>query len=94
MSTELVIKPEVRSLVEEVDIEDGDDETDSSGEFSSIILIPDSTAGTHAIKVAVGSSEVEAEFTVEPEMALDMTSGEVGAEVTVAVPASIGGAMW
>jgi hypothetical protein len=68
---------------DEVDIEDGDDETDSDGEFSSIILIPESTTGTHTIKVTVGTSEAEAEFTVEPEVTLDKTSGEAGAEVTV-----------
>ena len=68
---------------EEIDIESGDDETESDGEFTTTVLIPESTTGTHTIKVAVGSSESEAEFTVEPEISLDPTSGNVGAEATV-----------
>ena len=68
---------------EEMDIESGDDETESDGEFTTTVLIPESTTGTHTIKVAVGSSESEAEFTVEPEISLDPTSGNVGAEATV-----------
>ncbi|MBU2536090.1 MAG: IPT/TIG domain-containing protein, partial [Chloroflexi bacterium] len=67
----------------EIEIESGDDETDSAGEFVSTILIPESIAGTHTIKVTVGGSEAEAEFTVETEIVLDPTSGEAGAEVIV-----------
>jgi hypothetical protein len=68
---------------DELDIESGDDETESDGEFTTTVLIPESTAGTHTIKVAVGSSESEVEFTVEPEIFLDPTSGNAGAEATV-----------
>ena len=68
---------------EEIDIESGDDETDSSGEFICTVFIPESTADTHTIKVTVGGSEAEAEFTVEPEVILDPTSGEAGAEISV-----------
>lgn len=68
---------------DEVDIENGDDETDSDGEFECSVLIPESTVGTHTIKVEVNDNEVEAEFTVEPELVLDPTSGEAGAEVSV-----------
>lgn len=68
---------------DEVDIEDGDDETDDDGEFLSVILIPDSNAGTHTITVVISGSEVEAEFTVEPEVVLEPTSGEAGSKVTV-----------
>ena len=67
---------------DEVDIE-GDDETDSDGEFVSFILIPESTAGIHTITVTVSGSEVETEFTVEPEVILSPTSGEVDTTVTV-----------
>ena len=67
---------------EEIDIESGDDETDSSGEFICTVFIPESTAGTHTILVTVGSSEAEVEFTVEPEVILDPTSGEAGAEIS------------
>ncbi len=68
---------------DEVDIEDGDDETDSDGEFVSLILIPESTAGDHTITVNVDGNEVEAEFTVEPAIIVSPTSGEAGTEVTV-----------
>ena len=68
---------------EEVDIESGDDETDNDGEFTSSILIPESTAGDHTITVIVSGSEVEVEFAVEPEIILSPTSGEADTEVTV-----------
>jgi len=67
---------------DEIDIESGDGETDD-GEFDLTILIPESTFDTHTIKVEVGDSEAEAEFTVESELVLDPTSGEAGAEVSV-----------
>ena len=68
---------------DEIDIADGDDETDADGEFASYILIPESTAGDHTITVTVSGSEVEAEFTVEPEIILSPTSGEADTELTV-----------
>jgi hypothetical protein len=68
---------------DELDIESGDDETESDGEFTTTVLIPESTAGTHTIKVSVGSSESEIDFTVEPEIFIDPTSGNAGAETTV-----------
>ena len=68
---------------DEVDIEDGDDDTDSSGDFSSVILVPESTTGVQTVTVTVGTTEVEAEFTVVPDVILSPTSGEVGTEVAV-----------
>lgn len=68
---------------EELDIESGDDETESDGEFTTIVLIPKSTAGAHTLRVVVGNSEAEAEFTVMPEIYLDPTSGNVGTEALV-----------
>ncbi len=68
---------------DEVDIEGGDDETDNDGEFVSLILIPESTAGEHTIMVDVDGTEVEIDFTVEPEIIISPTSGETGTEVTV-----------
>lgn len=71
---------------DEVDIESGDEETDDDGEFEdTIIIIPPSTAGDHTITVIGEDSEIEAtaEFTVEPEITLDPTSGPPGTEVTV-----------
>lgn len=68
---------------EEVEIEDGDTRTDSGGEFISSILVPESTAGDHTVKVTVSGSEAEAVFTVEPEIILSPTSGEAAATVSV-----------
>ena len=62
----------------------GDDETDSDGEFTSTIVIPNSTAGDHTIKVRDASrNEAEAEFTVQSEIATSPTSGLAGDTVTV-----------
>ena len=68
---------------DEIDIESGDDETDNGGDFECTILIPESTAGTHTIKVEAGNNEAETEFTVESELVIDPTSGEAGAEISV-----------
>jgi len=71
---------------DEVDIESGDDETDSSGEFEdTLIIIPESTAGDHTITVIGDDSGIEAEveFTVEPQIVISPTSGSAGTEVTV-----------
>lgn len=66
-----------------IKIEDGDSKTDSNGKFESLVYIPESTAGTHTITVIINSSEVEATFTVEPEILLSTQSGHAGTEVTV-----------
>ncbi|GAJ05257.1 unnamed protein product, partial [marine sediment metagenome] len=68
---------------DEIDIEDGDDETDNDGEFLAVILIPESTAGDHTITVTVSGNEAEAEFTVEPEIFLDPLSGSANTTVSV-----------
>jgi len=62
---------------------EGDDETDSDGDFESFIIIPESYAGDHDITIIVGSSEVEVEFTVEPDIIITPQYGEAGTEVTV-----------
>ena len=67
----------------DIDIDDGDDETDSDGEFTSYILIPESTAGEHTITVNVDGNEVEVEFTVESEIIVSPTSGGANTTVTV-----------
>ncbi len=70
----------------EVDIESGDDETDSDGEFSgTLVIIPPSTAGTHTITVIGDDSdlEAEAEFTVEPKITISPESGAAGTTITV-----------
>ncbi len=66
-----------------VNIKSGDSSTDSNGDFFSIILVPESTAGTHTIAAIVSGIEVGADFTVEPELILAPTSGEAGAAVSV-----------
>jgi hypothetical protein len=68
---------------DEIDIADGDEDTNSKGEFTSTIIIPESTAGDHDITAEFGGEEGEAEFTVEPEITIDPTSGKIGDEVTV-----------
>ena len=70
---------------DEIDIEGGDDRTDSDGEFDTTIIIPESTAGDHTIKVIgdESGSEATATFTVEPEITIDPTEGGIEAAVTV-----------
>ncbi len=73
-------------LDDELDIEDGDDETDNEGEFfDTLIFIPESPAGTHTIivKGRTSETEAEAEFTVEPQITIDPTSGSSGTKITV-----------
>ncbi|MFC1916949.1 hypothetical protein ACFLX1_02330, partial [Chloroflexota bacterium] len=70
---------------DEIEIQNGDDETDRNGEFeNTTIIIPESTAGDHTITVIGGDSgnEVSAVFTVEPEMTISPESGGAGTEVT------------
>ena len=69
-----------------IKIEDGDEETNSDGEFEgTIIIIPESTAGDHTITVIGDDSDrkAEAEFTVEPEITIDPEKGSPGSEATV-----------
>ncbi len=70
---------------DDIEIDSGDDDTDSDGDFTSYIIIPDSTAGDHTITVTGDDSnlEAEAEFTVDSETSISPTSGAAGTEVTV-----------
>jgi len=70
---------------DEIDIEDGDDETDRDGEFECTIIIPESTAGDHTITVLGEDSDrqAEAEFTVEPEITISPEEGSPGSKATV-----------
>jgi len=71
---------------DDIEIEGGDDETDRDGYFEdTIIIIPESTAGDHTITVIGDESgaEVEATFTVEPEITVDPTSAAIESTVTV-----------
>jgi len=67
----------------EIDIADGDDETNDDGEFFSTIIIPESRAGGHTITVTVYGSKVEAEFTVKPEIFLSPVSGSANTTISV-----------
>ncbi len=70
---------------DEIDIEGGDEDTNSSGEFDTIIFIPESTAGNHTIKVLGDESGSEATdtFTVEPEITIFPAEASVDATATV-----------
>jgi len=70
---------------DDIDIASGDDDTDSDGDFTSYIIIPESAAGEHTITVTGDESglEVEAEFTVEPLISINPISGAAGTQVTV-----------
>jgi len=69
---------------EDVDITSGDEQTDSNGKFSCIIVIPESTSGNHTIRVTdeVGNKP-ETEFSVEPSISIDPTSQAVGETVDI-----------
>ena len=68
----------------EVDIASGDGETDSDGDFTSTIIIPESTAGKHTITVTDKTgSKAEAGFTMKEEITATPTKGVAGDTVTV-----------
>jgi len=70
---------------DEISIEDGDDATDNDGEFVCTIIIPESTAGDHTIKVLGEDSGAEPEetFTVEPEITVSPTEANASETVTI-----------
>ncbi len=69
---------------DEIPIEAGDDESDSDGDFKTIILIPESAAGEHTITVIDESdNEAEVVFTVEPEITINPSSGTTGERATI-----------
>jgi hypothetical protein len=66
-----------------VDIDSGDDETDSSGDFTSYITVPEAAKGSQTVTVEIGDGEGEASFTVEPDIEIDPEDGGVNERVTV-----------
>ena len=69
---------------DELDIDSGNDETDSAGKFQCTVIIPESTTGEHTITVTDESDvEAEAEFTVTPQIKVSPASGSPGRTVTV-----------
>jgi len=67
----------------ELDIDSGDTRTDSSGEFTTYVTIPKSTAGTHHITVIQMENEATTEFAVEPDVTVNPTSGVADTLVTI-----------
>ncbi len=68
----------------DIDIEDGDTDTNSAGDFDSTIIIPESTEGDHTITVTDESGKaMDVVFTVEPASDISATSGMIGDSVTV-----------
>lgn len=66
-----------------VDIESGDDDTDSSGAFDSTIIVPELTAGDHTIAVEDENDHIaEATFTVESALGVSPTEGTIGSQAT------------
>lgn len=66
-----------------VPIDSGNSQTNSRGDFDSVILIPDSVAGSHTVTAIVSGDEAEATFTVEPDISISPTSGETGTSVII-----------
>jgi len=67
----------------DLDIDSGDTKTDSSGEFTAYVTVPKSTAGIHHVTVIQLENEVVAEFSVEPDVTINPTSGESDTRVTI-----------
>lgn len=74
---------EVIFYIDEVEIASGDDETDDDGEFKLTIIIPESPAGEHTIRIQIDKDEAKALFTVEPESAISATSGIIGDRLAI-----------
>ncbi|MFC1899755.1 IPT/TIG domain-containing protein [Chloroflexota bacterium] len=69
---------------DDLDIESGDDETDSSGEFECTVIIPEVTAGEHTITVTDDSDMLaEVYFTVEPEIIVSTDRTALGDSITI-----------
>lgn len=66
-----------------VDIDSGDDETDSDGDFTCYIIVPKAAKGSQTITAEVSGDEGEASFTVEPAIEIDPEDGGVNDLVTV-----------
>ncbi len=69
---------------DKVDIISGDNETDSDGQFTCTVIIPESAIGDYTITVIDESgNKPEAEFTVKPKITLSPAEQEAGKEVEV-----------
>ena len=70
---------------DDIEIEGGGNKAGIDGDFEFTILIPESTAGEHTVTIIGEDSEIELEatFTVEPEITFDVSSGAPGDEIEV-----------
>jgi hypothetical protein len=69
---------------DEIDIDSGDSDTDSRGDFDCTIIIPHSIAGDHTITIKDETlTEVEETFTVEPEMSFTPLQAPPDGTVTI-----------
>jgi len=66
-----------------VSISEGNEETSSSGGFTSYFLVPESTAGDHTVTAKVHNDEAEADFEVEPAITIDPAEGAANERITV-----------
>lgn len=64
-------------------IESGHKQTGTTGNFISIVRIPEVTGGTHEVSVIVSGIEVSANFIVKPEITVYPTSGEAKSLINV-----------
>ena len=69
--------------IDEIEIASGDDETDDDGEFKLTIMIPKSPAGARIIRIEIDKEWAKAEFIVEPESAISVTSGRIGDRIAI-----------
>jgi len=67
----------------DVAISRGDDDTSSSGSFTSYFNVPENTAGDKTVTVDVSGDEGEADFTVEPAIEIDPADGAVNERILV-----------
>ena len=66
-----------------VSVEQGNTSTDSSGDFSSTISVPEGKAGVHNIVVTVSGYSASAQFTIEPDILVFPQSGEPGDTISI-----------
>ena len=79
-SENITIKYDTTDITNDIE---GDTETNSSGKFSSIIIIPESVKGDHTITITVSSIQATVKFTVQPKITISPTSGLIGSTVEV-----------
>ena len=74
-----------------VTIESGSTRTGSTGSFLSVFKVPESAFGSHTVTVTAADVEVQAKFTVSPEIEVVPTSGLANTRVAVSGTGFTGG---